>query len=256
MNGTTTSDAIQMLDAEELASIISALDQYGIPGLFLAAFLSNLIPGFPALYLALVATYATIVGDPAKNALAIIAAGVGAGLGKLVLFMLSSTIAKRSKWFRARRESAQWFIRKVGKSILITVFIFAALPLPDDIVYIPLGAAGYQAIPFFIAVILGKIVLTAIFVFLGTAWREILLNYGQGLSLNAIILATVAAGLVFSYVVLSMDWKRIYEAYERKGALYALFYMIYEFLRTLFKPLYLLASKAANNAGKVAEPRG
>ncbi len=255
MNETITGEAVQLLDADELAAVISALDQYGIPGLFLAAFLSNLIPGFPALYLALVATYATIVGDPAKNILAIVAAGVGAGLGKLVLFMISGSIAKRSKWFRAKRESAQWFIRKVGKSILITVFLFAALPLPDDIVYIPLGAAGYQAIPFFIAVILGKIVLTAIFVFLGAAWREILLNYGQGLSLEAVILATVAAGLVFSYVVLSMDWKRVYEAYESRGVVYAFFYMIYEFFRTLFRPLQVIAAKGSNNAEKVSKPR-
>ncbi len=222
-----------MSDAAEIPGIIEALSQYGPPGLFLAAFISNLIPGFPAVYLAVVSTYVAIVDNPYANALALLAAGVGAGLGKTVVFYVSNILGRKSKAVRRKREEHKWLFGRAGKGVLVTVFIFAAFPLPDDILYIPLGVAGYRLIPFTIAVILGKIVLTMIAVFLGLLYGQLISGFG----LEIVIAGALMGAIILSYITLTMDWKAIFRVYKEQGMAHAAKRFIVEFVKSLFKPL-------------------
>ncbi len=232
----------------EVSGIIEALSQYGPPGLFLAAFISNLIPGFPAIYLAVVGTYAAIVDNPYANALALLAAGVGAGLGKTMVFYISNILGQRSKAVKRRREEHKWLFERAGKGVLVTVFLFAALPLPDDILYIPLGVAGYRLIPFMISVILGKIVLTMIAVFLGRIYRQFISKFmigsamDTGLGLEIVIAGAIIGALILSYITLTMDWKTIFNVYKEKGILPAAKKLVVEFVKTLVKPLISIYS--------------
>ncbi|MEB3780647.1 MAG: VTT domain-containing protein [Desulfurococcales archaeon] len=242
VNATTNATII---GTGEIPGFIEKVSEYGTVGLFLASFISNLIPGFPAVYLALVATYTAIVDNMYYNIVALILSGVGAGLGKVLVFLISNFLGSRSKRIQNIREGqAKWLIEKAGKNILLTVFIFAALPLPDDILYIPLGVAGYHILPFMIAVILGKIVLTGIAVFIGRIYRSVFDLMAGGtatsVSLELLIIGALAGSIILSYVVLTMDWKKLYDVYKSKGAIKALIAFIVEFFITLFRPLIII----------------
>ncbi len=245
MNTTVIDINATLSGSTELTSLIESLSRHGPIGLFLAAFVSNLIPGFPAVYLALVATYAAIVDNVYSNIMAVLMAGVGAGLGKVCLFLISNILASKSKRVKKRREQAQWIVQRAGKGLLLTIFIFAALPLPDDILYIPLGAAGYRFLPFLVSVVLGKTVLTVIAVFLGRAYRGVLEklmgNPAQSIaSLELVVVGALIGSIILSYVVLTMDWKKVYDTYKSKGILHALLSFIVEMFNALFKPILIL----------------
>ncbi len=220
----------------DLIGLMHRLNEYGPPGLFLVSFISNAIPGFPAIYLTFIGTYAAVVEDPAGGILAVVLSGVGAGLGKLFVFLSSRTLAGLSEAVRRKREEARWIVDEAGKGIFIMVFLFAALPLPDDLLYIPLGLTGYRIFSFAAAVILGKIVLTAMAYLLGRAYRsafERFLAGETGVNMDALFAGIIVGTVIVSAIVLAMDWRRIYEAYRSRGPLHGLAVMLLEVLRIL-----------------------
>ncbi len=227
----------------DVVELLNKLNEYGPAGLFAAAFVSNLIPGFPALYLAFVGTYAAVVDDPARGALAIVAAGVGAGLGKVAVFLASRTLTGFSESLRRKREEARWLLDRAGSSLLILVFLFAALPLPDDVLYIPLGATGYKLASFAAAVIAGKIAQTALAYFLGRAYRSLFEKLfgvtpsgGVGVEsgqLGLFIAGMFVGAVVVTAIIFLIDWRRVYEDYSSRGPLAGLKRLILEIVRIL-----------------------
>ncbi len=218
-----------------LEDVIHSFREYGPLGLFLAAFISNLIPGFPALYLTLVGAYGAFTHDIRGEILVILSAGVGAGLGKVVVFFTSSFLAGRSARIRSKREEYAWLLKQGRLGIFILVILVASLPLPDDVLYIPLGISGFSLLWFSLGVIIGKILLTLLVYYLGNAYWSLLEGaMGEG----AVPLPLAIAGLVIGTVLLTaiiflMDWKRIYEEYTRRGIVKAFIVFLEELVRVL-----------------------
>ena len=225
----------------DINGLIESLRSYGPLGLFLAAFISNVIPGFPAIYLTLVGTYAVLIHDPGTKALVILSAGVGAGLGKLALFYASSLVAGRSRRVQKMRSDYMWVLNRGKLGIFILVFLFASLPLPDDILYIPLGVSGFSPLWFAVGVILGKIVLTALVYFLGnTYWSLVTKYFGDPRNVDwGMVIAGLVAGTLFlTYVIFAINWKRIYDAYTSRGVLGAAKAFLDELIGVLtFRPV-------------------
>ena len=220
----------------DLQGLINTLNEYGLPGLFLVSFISNAIPGFPAIYLAFVGTYAAINPDPENALLVIVVSGVGAGLGKLLVFLSSRAISKASNKLSKLREQTEWLSEEAEKGVFILVFLFAALPLPDDLLYIPLGLTGFRVISFAAAVITGKIVLTGLVYVLGQAYRSLfqsLTSTSTRNNLGLLVAGAVAGSIIVTLIVLKMDWRRIYTAYKRGGKLRATIILFEEFVRVV-----------------------
>ena len=118
--------------------------------------------------------------------------------------MISEKTKKRMKPF-------QKLVKRYGGA---AAFVAAATPIPDDMVYIPLGLAKYNPKRFFIATLSGKIVLCYIIV---------LISHYTGLSILEPILediddpfAVYAGMIVFGAIMtaivillLRLDWERI-----------------------------------------------
>jgi membrane protein DedA with SNARE-associated domain len=248
--------SVQASAESQLSEWILILQDYGLPGIFLAAFVSNLIPGFPAVYLVFIATYSALVPSVAYNIGMIIAAGVGAALGKLVVFYASSFLATRFGRVRKRREVSQRVLRRAGKGLAITVFAFAALPLPDDVLYIPLGVAGFSTAYFFIAVVLGKIVLTAIVSGLGGFYKRVVswligdASISTGSSLVLFIAGAIVAALLITAITLSIDWRGVAVAYQDRGFLGGTKFLLKELILVLIKPFRLLYKYAKGGTNK------
>jgi len=184
--------------------------EVGYLGLTIVSFFGSLIPFVPIPSFVLVATMA--VGEQFDiHALALIAAFT-ATAAKQIIFYLSyggrKIISEKTK---KRMMPFQKLVKRYGGS---AAFVAAATPIPDDLVYIPLGLAKYNPKRFFVATLLGKIVLYYVIV---------LISHYMGLSLLEPILqdiedplpvyiGIIILGLAMTIIVillLRLNWERI-----------------------------------------------
>ncbi|MEM1878447.1 MAG: VTT domain-containing protein, partial [Desulfurococcaceae archaeon] len=91
-------------------------------------------------------------------ALVIMSLALGATLGKLVVYLVGrgvSSINKVQRVFRGMKSLTVTYSRStfMSRVTFLIVFLAAALPIPDDVVYIPVGLSKYSLPLFFIAVL-------------------------------------------------------------------------------------------------------
>ena len=105
----------------------------------------------------------------------------------------------------------QKLVKRYGAS---AAFVAAATPIPDDIIYVPLGLAKYNPKKFFVATLLGKLVLCYVLV---------LISHYMGLSIlepllediddpTPIYVGLIMFGVIMTVIVillLRLDWTRI-----------------------------------------------
>jgi len=194
----------------DLWDIFPFAPEVGYIGLALVSFIGSLIPFVPVPSFILLATM-SVGGQFDIHILALISA-LTATIAKQIIFyasyggrrMISEKTKKRMKPF-------QKLVKRYGGA---AAFVAAATPIPDDMVYIPLGLAKYNPKRFFIATLSGKIVLCYIIV---------LISHYTGLSILEPILediddpfAVYAGMIVFGAIMtaivillLRLDWERI-----------------------------------------------
>nr|AIF16324.1 putative membrane SNARE associated-like protein [uncultured marine thaumarchaeote KM3_73_E02] len=194
----------------DLWDIFPFAPEVGYIGLALVSFIGSLIPFVPVPSFILLATMSVGVQFDI-HILALISAFT-ATIAKQIIFyasyggrrMISEKTKKRMKPF-------QKLVKRYGG---VAAFVAAATPIPDDMVYIPLGLAKYNPKRFFIATLSGKIVLCYIIV---------LISHYTGLSILEPILediddpfAVYAGMIVFGAIMtaivillLRLNWERI-----------------------------------------------
>ncbi len=204
---------------------------YGLLGIFLVSLLSNSIPYAFMPYLILVLHYSAAVNDPVTRLVIAIASALGAAIGKLAVYYVGR--ATRFVLSDKAKRATKLFSKIAGRSLFIAVLLFASLPLPDDVLYIPLGLSSYNATAYMIAVFTGKLVLTGTIVYFGALAKELLFEspYIGSAYLSMALLAAIT--LAFSYVVISIDWVNVVTVYSDKGLAAGLKYFLNELLRVL-----------------------
>ena len=134
--------------------------EVGYLGLALVSFLGSLIPFVPIPSFILLVTMS--VGDQFDIHILAILAAVTATFAKQIIFYASyggrRIISEKTK---TRMLPFQRLVKKYGAA---AAFVAAATPIPDDLVYVPLGLAKYNPRRFFISTLLGKLVLCYILV--------------------------------------------------------------------------------------------
>ena len=194
----------------DLWDIFPFAPEVGYIGLALVSFIGSLIPFVPVPSFILLATMS--VGEQFDLHILALISAFTATIAKQIIFyasyggrrMISEKTKKRMKPF-------QKLVKRYGG---VAAFVAAATPIPDDMVYIPLGLAKYNPKRFFIATLSGKIVLCYIIV---------LISHYTGLSILEPILediddpfAVYAGMIVFGAIMtaivillLRLDWERI-----------------------------------------------
>ena len=184
--------------------------EVGYLGLAIVSFFGSLIPFVPIPSFVLVATMA--VGEQFDIHILVIIAALTSTAAKQIIFYISyggrKIISEKTK---KRMKPFQKLVKRYGGS---AAFVAAATPIPDDLVYIPLGLAKYNPKRFFVATLLGKIVLYYVIV---------LISHYMGLSLLEPILqdiedplpvyiGIIGLGLAMTIIVillLRLNWERI-----------------------------------------------
>lgn len=130
--------------------------------LALVNFFGSLIPFVPLPGFLLLATM-SIGNEYDLHILALVSA-VSATAAKQIIFYVSFKGRKIiSKKTLKRMRPFQRLVTKYGAA---AAFVAAATPMPDDIIFVPLGLAKYNPRRFFISTLVGKIVLSYSIVFL------------------------------------------------------------------------------------------
>jgi len=142
---------------------------------------------------------------PAFNPLLLaIAAGLGAAGGELVGYGLG--YAGRHAVGKKRRRQLDAMLSIFERFGMPAVFIFALTPLPDDLLFIPLGLMHYSLWKAFTACVAGKFAMSFIIAHVGKAAGKLFDNW---------MLAAVVAVLLALVVVamFRIDWVKIAEKY-------------------------------------------
>jgi len=192
---------------------------YGYLGAFVMSFLACLILFMPLPYLIIVfALSAPSLGlNPVVLALV---SALGATLGKVVVYYIG--FGGRKLLSEERRRSLEFAKLILNKYGPIAVFFFALTPLPDDILYIPLGIIGYSILSFFTWCMIGKFLMTLLVTLTGyysIAWVSDLIvqrpPHGTTM-LIAAMLITVVFIIVSIYITIKIDWEKVFIKYMGK----------------------------------------
>ena len=206
---------------EDLYSLLfGTLQSYGYLGAFLIAVFGSVIPFLPVPYLAPIVLMSGTL-DPFFLG---IIAGIGGALGKLTSYALGRF--GRKLLTEERRERMNALGKAIGKYGAFAVFLFALTPLPDDIIYIPIGLAGFDLIKFMFANALGKIILSWIVAYGGRLYFDLAgIFLGQGGGLTATFIALTAM-IIITIFLLRIDWEEVMKSAERSGFMAAMKSMI------------------------------
>ena len=182
----------------------------GILILALVNFFGSLVPFVPLPGFLLLATM-SVGNEYNLHALALVSA-VSATIAKQIIFTVS--FGGRKIMNEKTRKRIRPFERLVKRYGAAAAFVAAATPMPDDIIFIPLGLAKYNPKRFFVATLSGKIVLSYIIVFIS---HYIGLSFIQPFLENIddatpVYIGILVFGITMTAVIvllLKLDWQRI-----------------------------------------------
>ncbi len=189
----------------------TALLSLGYVGVFALSLGTNLIVFIPVPYL-LVILFAALSGqfDPV---LLVVSSAIGATFGKMIVFqsfysgsrVVNEKVRKNLTSFNTLFANYAW----------IAVFLAAATPVPDDIVYAPLGLGRYNRTKFFTALLAGKTVITLAVVygavFLTNSFiGPILVGSGGTGFVELIVIGIVfaAVAVLVTFLISRIDWEK------------------------------------------------
>lgn len=178
----------------------------GYPGIFLLSFI-----GAGSVIIPIPYTVVSLAIAPAFDPLLLaMAAGLGAGVGELVGYGLG--YAGRQVVGKKRRRQLDAMVRIFERFGLLAIFIFALTPLPDDLLFIPLGLMHYSLWRALVACVAGKFVMSFIIACVGKAAAGLFAVDWLMAAVVAVLLALVVV------VMVRIDWVKLAKKYAPKAS--------------------------------------
>jgi len=186
---------------------------YGYLGVFLISMLGAMSIFFPipsSVVIFILGASSTL--DPLLIA---VAAGAGAAVGEFSGYLIG--FGGRRAIGEKYKKKMDFLVKLFKKFGPIVIFVFALTPLPDDLLFIPLGVMRYSFLQAFIPALLGKFVSNLIIAYSGRLSLQIIKDIfgveGEGMTaLIGIILALVLLVIVF-IIMFKVDWEKRFEKY-------------------------------------------
>jgi len=199
-------------------------------GIFIISALSNAIPFVSIPYLGIVAGYAAIYQELADKLVLVLCSAAGATFGKSIIYLIGRAFSV--KLSEVSRRNIELFKKVARKSLFLAIVAFAATPLPDDILYIPLGIVRYPLMMYFTAILIGKTVLTAVVVIYASGLIELM---RVNIALIPVLIAITA---LLTYIILKVDWARVVETTYDRGIVKGIEEFLSELNKVLAKLIY------------------
>jgi membrane protein YqaA with SNARE-associated domain len=199
--------------------------QYGYLGIFIISLIGAMSIFVPIPYTIVIFilggaqdTFGNWLFDPLWIA---VAAGIGSAIGEFSGYLLG--VGGR-KVIGDKYKKKMDFITKLFKKYgSIAIFIFALTPLPDDLLFIPLGVMRYSLLRAFIPAVLGKFFSNLIIAYSGRLSLQIIGNLfgveGEGTSLIVGTIIGIVLLIIVLIIMFKFDWEKHFAKYveEPKG---------------------------------------
>jgi len=182
--------------------------QFGYFGVFLISLIGTLSVVFPIPYTLVIYFIGAVrVLDPFLIA---VAGGLGSALGEFSGYVLG--YYGRAVLSEDRRRKMDYMMKVFHHYGFAAIFLFALTPLPDDLLFIPLGIMRYRFVKAFIPALLGKMLMCFILAYSGyMSFGIIKVVFGEGGWLGVVI--TSAFLIIVILAILKIDWEKIFEKY-------------------------------------------
>jgi membrane protein YqaA with SNARE-associated domain len=150
-----------------------------------------------------------------------VAAGLGSAIGEFSGYLLG--VGGRKVIGNKYKKKMDFITKLFKKYGSIAIFIFALTPLPDDLLFIPLGVMRYSLLRAFIPALLGKFFSNLIIAYSGRLSLDVVKSIfgveGEGMSL---LIGTIIGVILLVIVIIIMfkfDWEKHFAKYvdEPKG---------------------------------------
>lgn len=187
--------------------------QYGYLGIFVISLLGATSVFIPIPYTVVIFVLGGLPNfDPLWIALA---AGTGAALGELSGYLIGfggrRVIGER---YQKKMDVLMRLFKRFGPAV---IFVFALTPLPDDLLFIPLGVMRYSLLSTFIPAVLGKFLSNVIIAYAGRfsvgIIKDIFGVEGEGAAAVIGIVLAIVLLVVVLVIMFKVDWEKRAEKY-------------------------------------------
>ena len=188
--------------------------QYGYFGIFLISLLGASSIIFPIPYTVIIFT----LGGTFEPLWIAVAAGLGSAIGEFSGYLLG--FGGRKAISEKYKRKMEFLVKVFERYGWISIFVFALTPLPDDLLFIPLGVMRYGFLKAFIPAIAGKFCMNLIVAYSGRFSLQIIKTiFGvESDWISALISMILAIALLIIIFVLmfKIDWEKRFGKYVIK----------------------------------------
>jgi len=186
--------------------------QFGYLGVFIISFIGSVSVVFPIPYTIVI----YILGSFLDPLFVSISGGLGSALGEFSGYVLG--YYGRSVISKERQRRMDYMVKVFAKYGPAAIFLFALTPLPDDLLFIPLGVMRYPFWKAIIPALFGKIFMIFILAYSGQQSFELIkILFGEAGLLGTVI--TTVLLILIIVVMIKIDWEKLFEKYigTKKG---------------------------------------
>jgi len=195
--------------------------QYGYFGIFLISLIGALSIIFPIPYTVIIFTIGGLkvgeawVFEPLWIA---VAAGIGSAIGEFSGYLLG--FGGRKVISGKYKKKMDFLVRVFNKYGPVTIFLFALTPLPDDLLFIPMGVMRYSIIKAFVPALIGKFCMNLIVAYSGRfsihLIRDIFGVESDWVSALIGMIIAIALLIVMFVIMFKVDWEKYLGKYVTK----------------------------------------
>jgi membrane protein YqaA with SNARE-associated domain len=178
--------------------------QYGYLGVFVISFIGSVSVVFPIPYTIVI----YLLGAVLNPVLVAISGGLGSALGEFSGYALG--YYGRAVISEERRRKMNYMVKLFDRYGPAAIFFFALTPLPDDLLFIPLGVMHYPFWKAFVPALLGKVLMTFILAYSGQQSIAVIETLFGGSGLLGVVVTSALLILIIVAMV-KIDWEKLFE---------------------------------------------
>lgn len=187
--------------------------QYGYLGIFFISLIGSMSIFIPIPYTIVIFTMGGLPGfEPLWIA---IAAGLGSSFGEFSGYLIGAS--GRLAISQKNKKKIDFLMKLFKRFGPLAIFLFALTPLPDDLLFIPLGVMHYRPILAFIPAFLGKFLSSLIIAYAGRLSIEIISRiFGLEGGAGSILIGTIigiALMIIVIFIMFKVDWEKRFSKY-------------------------------------------
>ena len=178
--------------------------QYGYLGVFIISFIGSVSVVFPIPYTIVI----YLLGAVLNPVLVALSGGLGSALGEFSGYALG--YYGRAVVSEERRRKMDYMVKLFARYGPAAIFFFALTPLPDDLLFIPLGVMHYPFWKAFMPALLGKVLMTFILAYSGQQSITLIETLFGGSGLLGVVITSALLILIIVAMV-KIDWEKLFE---------------------------------------------